>query len=928
MALKFVIRFSSNMNKPAAALLLLLTNSVLAAQSAWFPFTIPWDDDSKTVVDSSDLLVDFPGQDPAAVIDARGFVRAGTDGHFYFAKSGKRARFWGVNFTFNANFPPCPDEPLRAGEYSDTHVADKVARHLAKLGVNVVRFHHMDFFAAPNGIFDPRFFPNDTQHLDAGQLRRLDYLIYQLRRNGIYVNLNLKVARHFGSGDGVADTAQFTGNLSFFQGVSHFNSRMIELQKDYARQLLTHRNPYTGLAYVEDPGVLNIEIANEDSLFGNMLNDGGLNYIAANPGSLPRRYSEELDERWNRWLVQRYGNHEALRAAWKSNDLPGDSTDKMRNGGFENGMADWTVQQIPTAQASAVIENGAGPDGSSALKVQVTSDGVNWHVQAFQNGHAMNSGRYYEISFWARAAAAGELTLDVMKGAPPWQNYGLSRTFQAGTTWTRFSARFLANESDDTTVRPTFELGAKNNTFWIDQVEFRLSSPRDFDVDENLDSGNIRRPYRSELPSYTEARTRDLFRFYSEIDENYFGEMRRFVKEDLGLQSLVAGTAPWWDYLGDTAIQSKMDFVDGHYYWDHPFWVGVPAWSPTGWRIRNQPQINDLQDLSALASQAVAGKPFTVSEYNYVFPNRYALEGPLLMALIANLQDWDAVYLFDYAGSTAAFDDAITTSFFSQAGNPVKSAQLPIAARIFIANQNQAATKELGINLARDELAFGYARGLVNGASLLASKGLDRRYFLQSKIRIQSFDRAETSPIDGALPEINVTSSNGELLWDRGNAQRSWMRVTAAGVQGGIGFLKGRLVDLGAWSFRAGEEAPDHLAVLLQSGENSRIRESRRLILSIWTEHQNTDMVWNETQTSVENRWGRAPAMVRAAKVDVTFNLPAPDVRIHALDEKGQRKKTLSAKSVPGGARFEIDTGQDGTVWYEVEILGKSRRVI
>jgi hypothetical protein len=912
----------------SALLLLLLTNSILLAQSGWFPFTIPWDDDSKTLIDGSNLLVDFPGQDPAAVIEARGFVRAGQDGHFYFEKSGRRAKFWGVNFTFNADFPPCPDEPLRAGEYPDTHVADKVARHLAKLGVNVVRFHHMDFFAAPNGIFDPRFFPNDTQHLDPGQLRRLDYLIYQLRRNGIYANLNLKVARHFGAGDGIADSAQFTGGLSFFQGVSHFNARMIELQKDYARQLLMHRNPYTGLAYNEDPGILNVEIANEDSLFGSMLNDGGLNFVAEISGSLPRRYSEELDERWNRWLAARYGNHDRLRVAWKSDDPVVDGSDKMRNGGFENGMSDWTVQQIPNAQASAAVETGSGPDGSAALKVQVAADGINWHVQAFQNGHGMERGRFYEMTFWAKAAGSGEITIDVMKGAPPWQNYGLSKTFQVGTAWTRFSARFLANESDGVTVRPTFELGAKNNTVWIDQVEFRQSTPRDFDADENLDSGSIRRPYRSQLSSYTEARIRDLFRFYSELDESYFVEMRRFLKEDLELRSLVTGTAPWWDYLGDTAIQSKMDFIDGHYYWDHPFWVGVPAWSPTGWRIRNQPQINDLQDLAGLAAQAVEGKPFTVSEYNYVFPNRYALEGPLLMALIANLQDWDAVYLFDYAGSTAAFDDAITTSFFSQSGNPVKSAQLPVAARIFILNQNISASNQLVIELTRDELAAGYARGLVNGASFLASKGLDRGYFLQSKIRIGNFDRIDPVSIDAALTTTNVTSSSGELRWDREDAQRSWMRVTARGVQGAIGFLKGRVVDLGDWSFQTGSDTPDHLAVLLQSGESGDIRESRRLILSVWTEHQNTDMVWNDVQTSVENRWGRAPALVRPAKVDLAFKLPASAIRIHVLDEKGQRKGSVSGESVPGGARFQIDTGRDGTLWYEVEILGKSRRII
>ena len=57
----------------------------------------------------------------------------------------------------------------------------------------------------------------------------------------------------------------------------------------WTRQLLTHRNAYTGLTYAEDPVVAFIEIANEDSLFGTMLNDGGLNYLPEVSGSVPRR---------------------------------------------------------------------------------------------------------------------------------------------------------------------------------------------------------------------------------------------------------------------------------------------------------------------------------------------------------------------------------------------------------------------------------------------------------------------------------------------------------------------------------------------------------------------------------------------------------------------------------------------------------------
>ena len=53
----------------------------LLAQEKWYPFILPWDDATPAIVDASYLLVDYPGQDPATVIDSRGHVYAGDDGH-------------------------------------------------------------------------------------------------------------------------------------------------------------------------------------------------------------------------------------------------------------------------------------------------------------------------------------------------------------------------------------------------------------------------------------------------------------------------------------------------------------------------------------------------------------------------------------------------------------------------------------------------------------------------------------------------------------------------------------------------------------------------------------------------------------------------------------------------------------------------------
>src|SRR5438270_502737 len=93
-----------------------------------FPFVLPWDDASPSVINVSAWL-DKPAGDA-------GFVAA-RDGHLYAGP--KRVRFFGVNLAFGGNFPTHAD-------------AGKVAARMAKFGINCVRFHHMDTGTAPGGI--------------------------------------------------------------------------------------------------------------------------------------------------------------------------------------------------------------------------------------------------------------------------------------------------------------------------------------------------------------------------------------------------------------------------------------------------------------------------------------------------------------------------------------------------------------------------------------------------------------------------------------------------------------------------------------------------------------------------------------------------------------------------------------------------------
>ena len=87
-----------------------------------------------------------------------------------------------------------------------------------------------------------------------------------------------------------------------------YNERMMQLQKEYARELLCHVNPYIGLALIDDPAVVTIQINNEDTAIkGNMGGDAGEEM---------KPYREEVQKRFNEFLLMKYYTRERLKEAW------------------------------------------------------------------------------------------------------------------------------------------------------------------------------------------------------------------------------------------------------------------------------------------------------------------------------------------------------------------------------------------------------------------------------------------------------------------------------------------------------------------------------------------------------------------------------------------------------------------------------------
>jgi hypothetical protein len=280
----------------ASACLALVTQPAHSLASDAIPFQ-PFSVNHHERIDSPadvSFLLDAPaGRD--------GFITV-RDGH-YIKPDGTRFRIWGVNLTGwtrgSTLLPPKDEAPLWAAE-------------LARFGINCVRFHFLDMPTRdpaqppterrrPAGMIDRT--RNDTQAFDPEALDRLDFFVAELKKRGIYTNLNLNVGRTYKEGDGVPDWDV----IRITKGMTYIGERMLELQRDYARLLLTHRNPYTGTEYRHESAVAFVELLNENSVH-EFWSRNWLNGELTKENRVPQldftpHYEQVLSAKYQEWLA-------------------------------------------------------------------------------------------------------------------------------------------------------------------------------------------------------------------------------------------------------------------------------------------------------------------------------------------------------------------------------------------------------------------------------------------------------------------------------------------------------------------------------------------------------------------------------------------------------------------------------------------------
>jgi len=576
-----------------------------------------------------------------------GFIRPEGD---RFVTDAGPIRFWGTNLCFDACFPEADQAP-------------QLAERLARLGINCVRLHHMDMYSiwGETG--------GHTQ-IDPKQMARLDRLVHELKQRGIYVNINLHVSRWLDEKDGFPHRDK---RPNFDKGLGQFEPRMIELQRAYARQLLTHVNPYTGNPYTHEPAVAMVEITNENGLVG-VWRRGALD-------RLPEPYAGTFQRAWNDWLREKYGDTAQLRRAWSGGAVElgeeligpaaGNGPDnRQRRQGQQRGDNDgprWILESYGSAEAR--LQTGAN-GRRATLDIRRMGEEP-WVPQLKISPFPVRRGKPYTLGFRISGRPAYTLRVNCGMDHPPWQTLGLDAEVDVSPQWSEQRLTFIATR-DDPAARITFT-SLRPGRLELADVSLRPGGVDALRPDERLENGSVGVLQRRRMDR-TPAAREDFDQFLHDTERDFTLGMYRFLKDELGVKSPISGSqVGGWS---PAEIQSQLDYVDAHGYWQHPRFPNRP-WDRRDWYVQNLAMVRHWPGtLGRLIESRVEGKPYTVSEYNHPAPNQYRAEGFPMLAATAAVEGWDGVFSFAYAHNRELQRERIT-SFFDVLADPARLAHFP-----------------------------------------------------------------------------------------------------------------------------------------------------------------------------------------------------------------------------------------------------------
>ena len=367
------------------------------------------------------------------------------------------------------------------------------------------------------------------------------------------------------------------------------------------------------------------------------------------------------------------------------------------------------------------------------------------------------------------------------------------------------------------------------------------------------------------------------------------------------------------------ASEDCYDFVDDHFYVDHPRFPGRSWTLPSRCDNENPVSSSNLR-LTSVAFTRLADKPFTVSEWNFCGPGRYRGVGGIMTGAFSALQDWDGLWRFEYSKSSADFaSGAGYPEYFDNCNDPLGLASDRATICLFL-------RRDLSSLDAAESYQVTEAALPLRGGKVLevAPDWKDAAWGRQvstctdaTKVRSGTVVRP-LAMTHSATNAPFASASNPELSIDRAHGT---FRINTLRTSGG--FTSKGALECGVMSFTVCGDLPIPTTVWASSVDSDAtpIMRARRILVTHLTDVQADGNVYAEKECRTLLKCGRDGIVARRGEVDVSLALETPGAyEVWGLDTAGHRMERVPS-SVDGGRlcfNASVHTPRGARLLYEV----------
>jgi len=441
-------------------------------------------------------------------------------------------------------------------------------------------------------------------------------------------------------------------------------------------------------------------------------------------------------------------------------------------------------------------------------------------------------------------------------------------------------------------------------------------------------------------------RVLDFTRFLVEMDRQYFDQLRKTVRTEVGDLVPVTGTQMYFGGVLNADSQRDMDYVDEHFYVDH-YDFPHQEWDRNDWRIKDQSVLKaGLQSLLSRAFYRDVNKPFVISEFNQAYPNRQGAEIIPVVSAIASAQDWDGLFFFHYVNGDSW--QALPSSF-GLSGHTGQLVGTGISAAMFRRFQIQPLSQRLLIPLAADsrQMLGAMRDGVVSHLLedyLQTKQQVSFRDVFDHQIAMHYLNTSSPAGIQKtgpANPDPEILQADGRMALDmrQGNLRiTSTFSALFAGTEARQDQAPPAKLLAPAFS----SEGRQYGVILLTSRDLKPLATSTRLLMTVSGATMGTqpDVIPERPKKLIPygayggwwtlepdsrfsskpsgSRDARAPVWQEKMNVGLFFPSTLKHLLIYPLDQDGQRLPALPSSDVmrvQGGFQIRIHSPSP---WYEL----------